>query len=237
MGNQHEHIAEFWAWLQSHSGELNRLTNTANPSWDEVLNRLKRLDSRLWFEVSVPPKSGSSGGLWLGIARLCARLCGRDGNGATTPDRPSQSPDREFIITAHGQPEAFPVADTVVSQSPHLPGWRFMSLKPPLGFDFEINYEGTRFDPRDMWFALQKTAPQTNGVRLQIAVPGFVPANERVATNAVAVILATGLGERSASLDIEDFELTAMPTQPATDGYTPLPGLADCIEQHRTQKR
>src|SRR6266536_1946461 len=76
-------------------------------------SHLKRLDQRLWFEVSEP-----------------------DGS------------DREFVITAEGHAAAFPLVDAIVAAAPQIPGWRFISLKPPMGFDFVTTYENIQFDPR-----------------------------------------------------------------------------------------
>jgi len=49
------------------------------------------------------------------------------------------------------------------------------------------------------------------------------------ALNAVLVILDTGIGERSAALDIQHTEVTELPTDPASLGYIELPELADYI--------
>jgi len=113
MSQQHESSEEFWLWFQAHQADFNVLTDTSDPFWDEAVSRLKRLDQRLWFEVSGP-----------------------DGS------------DREFVITAEGHAAAFPFVDAIVAAAPHIPGWRFISLKPPMGFDFVTTYENIRFDPR-----------------------------------------------------------------------------------------
>jgi len=50
--------------------------------------------------------------------------------------------------------------------------------------------------------------------------------DKTTAHSAVLVILDTGLGERSAALDLQHTELTEMPTDPASLGYIELPDLA-----------
>ncbi|MGB9492871.1 MAG: hypothetical protein WCA92_20585, partial [Terriglobales bacterium] len=72
-----------------------------------------------------------------------------------------------------------------------------------------------------------KSRPGDLGI--QIAVPGLDAMDKTTAHSAVLVILDTGLGERSAALDLQHTELTEMPTDPASLGYIELPDLADYI--------
>ncbi len=53
--------------------------------------------------------------------------------------------------------------------------------------------------------------------------------DKRTAHSAVLVILDTGLGERSAALDLQHTEVTELPTEPKSQGYIELPELADYI--------
>src|SRR5580698_7922557 len=59
---------------------------------------------------------------------------------------------REFIVTVEGHVDAFLVAEELINQAPTIDGWVFLSLKPPMGFDFTTTYEGILFDPSQMWF-------------------------------------------------------------------------------------
>jgi hypothetical protein len=139
-------------------------------------------------------------------------------------------PAREFIVTAQGHVSAFPIVEKLVGLAPHLDGWAFFALKPPQGFQFTTTYEGTRFDPREMWYLPleSKSHPRDLGVR--IAVPGLDRMDETTAHSAVLVILDTGLGERSAALDLQHTEVTELPSNPESEGYSELPELAEYIE-------
>ena len=138
-------------------------------------------------------------------------------------------PAREFIVTAEGHVSSFPIAEKLVRLAPNLEGWAFIALKPPQGFQFTTTYEGTRFDPREMWFLPleSKSHPRDLGVR--IAVPGLDCMDKTTAQSAVLVILDTGLGERSAALDLQHTEVTELPTDPESLGYVELPELADYV--------
>ena len=202
MSQQHESSEEFWVWFQAHQADFDVLTDTSDPFWDEAVSRLKRLDQRLWFEVSDP--SGS---------------------------------DREFIITAEGHAAAFPLVDAIVAAAPHIPGWRFISLKAPKGFGFVITYEGIPFDPRTMWFLPLESASRPQDFGFRVGVPNFSPAVERQASNAVAVILDTALGERAAALDVQHVEVSRLPGSPEAAGYIELYELPSYIEWRKRKRR
>jgi hypothetical protein len=138
-------------------------------------------------------------------------------------------PAGEFIVTAEGHVSSFPIAERLVRLAPNLEGWAFIALKPPQGFQFTTTYEGTRFDPREMWFLPleSKSHPRDLGVR--IAVPGLDCMDKTTAHSAVLVILDTGLGEWSAALDLQHTEVTELPTDPESLGYIELPELTDYV--------
>jgi hypothetical protein len=146
-------------------------------------------------------------------------------------------PAREFIVTAGGHVSSFPIAEALVGFAPNIEEWDFIALKPPQGFQFTTNYEGTRFDPRHMWFLPLESKSRPDDLGIRIAVPGLDRMDKRTAHNAVLVILDTGLGERSAALDLQHTEVTELPTDPASLGYIELPEVADYIARRKTRRR
>jgi hypothetical protein len=135
-------------------------------------------------------------------------------------------PVREFIVTVEGHTESFPIAEEFVRLAPNIEGWTFKALKPAQGFQFKTTYEGTLFDPRQMWFLPLQSESHPDDLGLRVAVAGLDGMDKRKAHNAVLIILDTGIGERSAALDIQHIELTELPTDPASLGYIELPELA-----------
>lgn len=144
---------------------------------------------------------------------------------------------REFIVTAEGDSGTFPLAERVIADAPRILGWKFVALKPPMGFDFTINYEGIEFYPRAMWFMPLKTASRPHDIGLRIGVPNLTASNKNQADNAVATILETALGERSASLDIQYLEVGALPQRPQAEGYVELHKLPSYIEWFNNKNR
>jgi len=144
---------------------------------------------------------------------------------------------REFIITAEGHVETFPLVDAIVALAPKITGWHFIALKPPMGFDFTTTYEGIRFDPRGMWFLPLESSSRPHDLGLRVGVPNFTKDIERQASNAVAVILDTAMGERTAALDIQHLEVSTLPESPAIHGYIELRELPTYIERRKQRNR
>ncbi|MCE9553507.1 MAG: hypothetical protein K8T91_09045, partial [Planctomycetes bacterium] len=129
---------------------------------------------------------------------------------------------REFIFTVEGHKEAFPLVDNIVVNAPTIPGWHFIALKPPMGFDFKTTYEGINFDPHSMWFLPLESESNAQDLGLRVGVPNFNAAIMRQARNAVLIILDTALGERAAALDIQYLEVAHLPDSPDSSGYIEL---------------
>jgi hypothetical protein len=136
-------------------------------------------------------------------------------------------PSREFVVTAEGHVESFPVAEELIHLAPEIAGWTFVCLKPPQGFQFITTYEGIQFDPRQMWFMPLESASRPADLGIRVAVPGLDRMDKKTAHNAVLVILDTAIGERSAALDLQYTEVTELPNDPASVGYIELSELAE----------
>jgi len=149
----------------------------------------------------------------------------------------SEITPREFVITAEGRVELFPLVEEIVQSAPETHGWRFVSLKPPMGFDFEITYEGIQIDPRTLWFLPLENPDNRAALGLRIGVPSYDPANERPINNAVLVILDTALGERAAATEVQCVEIVCSPEAPDKEGYVPLPQLPDYVEGRKQKLR
>ena len=143
---------------------------------------------------------------------------------------------RELIVTAEGNAGSFDAADAVVSAAPEIKGWKVVSLKPARGFQFQIDYEGLHLDPRDLWFLPLSSAEHPAAIGIRVGVPGLTRRQQRATENAVLMILDTGLGERSAALDLQHVEVTRLPATPAEKGFRRLPELPAYISERRGRK-
>jgi len=136
---------------------------------------------------------------------------------------------REFVVTAEGHVEAFPVVERLVDRAPKIEGWVFVALKPPMGFTLTTRYEGTLFEPRHMWFLPLESPSRPQDFGIRVGIHGLDSMDKTNAHNALLVILDTGLGERAAALDIQYTEVAELPPNPESLGYIELPELSDYI--------
>ena len=59
--------------------------------------------------------------------------------------------NRELIISAEGNTKYFGKVEKLVA-APKIKDWTILAFKPPLGTDFEIEYEDLNIDVRKLWF-------------------------------------------------------------------------------------
>src|SRR5262245_59816545 len=95
----------------------------------------------------------------------------------------STSP-RELIITVDGNKEAFGRADALVDAAPKLDGWKFISLKPAMGFAFRHTDGPIALDVSQLWFMplVSRASPSQLGIRIGFPDADFVLANQSVDT-------------------------------------------------------
>jgi hypothetical protein len=132
---------------------------------------------------------------------------------------------RELTITAGGDRDVFVLAKRVASIAPTVVGWSVRALKPPMGFDFEIEVGGRRLDAKRLFFDAVSVSDLQEENGICVYVPSAV-ANREEITDVVTLILETGLGEELASaisfLDIK-------PLSDKNEHSAPLADLVDYV--------
>jgi hypothetical protein len=106
-----------------------------------------------------------------------------------------------------------------------------------MGFEFTSRYEDMLFEPSRMWFLPTSSASDPQAIGICIGIEGLESMDRALAHAAVLKVLDTGIGERSAALDIQQTEVSELPPDPESHGYIELPELADYIAwKKRTQR-
>ncbi|WP_431050910.1 hypothetical protein [Roseateles sp. L2-2] len=143
--------------------------------------------------------------------------------------------DRELVITAQGQWELFPLVEAMVSVAPELPGWIPVALKPAMGFDFGIKYEGLDLNPNGIWFEplVDPDAPEVLGLR--VAIEGFNVDQEDDFANGLLIMLDTALGEKAAATDVDLVEVCEVPDDPDDEGFLPFAELASYLAWRKSR--
>lgn len=139
----------------------------------------------------------------------------------------------ELIISAGGRKELFPLVESMIRQAPEVPGWTFTALKPPMGFEFHIDHEGVRYDPRQMFFRPPASGHPRLPLALQVYLPSFDPRKGREAEGVLWKVLDTALGERAIAEDISSVDLVGLKSPREAQGLLPLPALTAYLEDAR----
>jgi hypothetical protein len=140
------------------------------------------------------------------------------------------------MLTASGQRPLFPLVERIAAMAPRLDDWKFVGLKPAMGFEFSTNFEGVHLDPKKMWFMplRHKSDPKFLGFR--IAVGANVDPQDKETRGAVFIVLDTGLGERFVAENIDYVEICTAPADPRTAGYGNLLELREYIEARKKKE-
>ncbi|WP_431261049.1 hypothetical protein ACQ86G_13630 [Roseateles chitinivorans] len=143
--------------------------------------------------------------------------------------------ERELVITAQGEWELFPLVEAMVSVAPELPGWIPVALKPPMGFDFGIRYQGLELAADGIWFEplVDPDAPEVLGLR--IAVQGFNDDQEEEFANGLLIMLDTALGEKAAATDVDLVEVCEVPADPDDEGFLPFTELGSYLAWRKSR--
>ncbi|MDR3561786.1 MAG: hypothetical protein P4N59_10175 [Negativicutes bacterium] len=145
---------------------------------------------------------------------------------------------KEFIVTASGNTNLFGLVDEIIARAPNLEGWKFVSLKPPRGFQFASNYRGFLFDPRKMWFIPLKKRDDPKFLGLRIGFEGGCDfAEKQIVRDGTLLVLDTGLGERIVATNIQYLEIAQLPTSPRSSGYGPVPELTEYISSWNSTRQ
>jgi len=147
---------------------------------------------------------------------------------------PANTPNKELILTAEGNVDAFPAVEALVESARHIDGWSVITLKPPRGFDFVYRNDEIVLNAAELWFLPLETESDSVTFALQLGLPDAVLARQTVDT--AYTILETGIGERSCAIDIERVTIDDLPADPAANGYIELPRLAEYISWRRSKR-
>lgn len=141
---------------------------------------------------------------------------------------------KEFVITAAGKSELFALVDLLIASAPSIQGWLFVALKPTMGFDFQTDYKGYVYNPKEIWFLplIKRSDPSYLGLRLGLA--NMPACDKKDIYSAISTILETGLGERPFAKEIKYIEIGDLPANPAREGYMELKDLSEYISWRKT---
>jgi hypothetical protein len=139
----------------------------------------------------------------------------------------------ELIITADGNRDAFSSADSLVTAAPEVDGWTFISLKPPMGFDFRHTDGPISLNVSELWFMPTSCSVDPSALGIVVAFPDADFVLEKQSVDTAYTILETAIGERSCTNDINHVAIDDLPDTPESKGYLKLTQLPEYIAYHK----
>lgn len=79
-------------------------------------------------------------------------------------------PKREFIISAGGIKQAFPMVTSLVNSAPPFHRWQVIAFRPRRMFATVVEFQGKRVDPKDVQFSLLDNGGMAG---LYLFIPNF----------------------------------------------------------------
>lgn len=197
---------DFWKWFALHENDYKNLDELSEIERDRRLNSL--LDELHRYDENLYFQIGFD----------------------------SNSERNELIITAEGNREYFDKVITLVEHAPKVKNWDIIAFKEAQRLDFEIDYEGLRLFPKDMWFLPLDNENIPGILGLRIYLPNYISADEKKCTAALYQILDTLLGEMSLANNIAHIEIDRLPDEPEQHGLINLHELPNYIKWLKTNR-
>lgn len=134
---------------------------------------------------------------------------------------------REVVITAGGEAEAFGLVHELVASAPSLARWSFRALRPPKGFDLEVQAGPLVFSAKQLSFQPLTADEAPSQLAIRLLVPN--PQLEEWAEIGLQIIEA-GVGEEAAA-SIAYLEIGKRDDD--TGSVFALESLPGWLERHR----
>lgn len=113
-----------------------------------------------------------------------------------------------FIITANSDPEYFELVRKIVSQAPTVKEYKIIALRPALGSNFEVEYDGIFLNPNQIEFIPMENSEAPNEIGFKVLLKEFSEfKNSEDRETAVYNLIENMIGEESFANDISHIEI------------------------------
>jgi hypothetical protein len=115
----------------------------------------------------------------------------------------------ELIFSAGGNRAYFDEVEELVSAAPSLSEWSVIAFKPPRGFRFKLNFEGSHINTDHIWF--RPISFNGKKVALMLFFRDYTDLGRDAFISAAYIVLETILGERVVGSQIEYIDVAPLP--------------------------
>ena len=122
--------------------------------------------------------------------KLAARMQ-RVNSSLTFEFGPKQAGKREFVISADGVKDAFPIVEKLYSAAPQLSKWKVIKFRPRRDA-FDINYQGVSVQAASVTIAIKREGAKA---ALTVLIPGYTELKRESYAGIAFLMLDQALGE------------------------------------------
>jgi hypothetical protein len=133
---------------------------------------------------------------------------------------------RDFVVSAEGIVELFPVVTRLVEAAPSMPDWHVIAFRQPGKPSLAVEFDGQSLGADDLWFRASRSGSRTN---LEAHIRGLTEANARLLMGAAFILLDNALGEYVVATRVGAIDWLPLPEDPAAAGLIPLAALPEAV--------
>ena len=114
----------------------------------------------------------------------------------------------EIVITTDGVIKSIVFAEEITAAAPGLAGWKFTALKPPLGFEMNINMDGYEFSHKNLSFINNNVPGYPDEIDITLVHNDYTKENQNIIGNGSLIYLDNALGELNNILLIDNVSIS-----------------------------
>ena len=119
----------------------------------------------------------------------------------------------EMVITTDGVVKSIVFAEEITAAAPTLQGWKFTALKPPLGFEMNINMDGYEFSNENLYFTNNNLSGYPDEIDITLVHNDYTEENKNIIGNGSLIYLDNALGELNTVLLIDNVSISGIPAE------------------------
>jgi len=138
---------------------------------------------------------------------------------------------REFIVSAEGIKELFPIVENLIENAPEIENWEFKAFRQRVpGDDFELQYGDFKIRYKDIYFRCQDGEYGKIGIELNIR-----NYDEKGQTqNAIYILLDGLIGEYDMTMGVEWIEWVKL-NESKIESLNPITSLRTLIDEKKNE--
>lgn len=144
---------------------------------------------------------------------------------------PPSDAKREFMVSADGIVDYFPIVIQLVESAPPIEQWAIFAFRQPQGTTFNIQFGEQELAPADIWFRLTPDMAQPKKVVLDLYIRNYNSFDSEFLTNASFILLDTALGEYTVATKIGGIARHELSANPELNGLQPFKELPAAVSQ------